>query len=340
MKNFRGNKNNIIIGLCAIVILMGIGFAAFSQRLEIGDTTVTNSDWNVYIKSAVAGTSVGGATGSAQVVDRATAKLTANLTSPGDSVTYTITVANDGNIDAVLDLITLSASNSDSVIKYSYSGIVEDEELTAKTEKSFTVKIEYDSTKTGTVTEAQKQNTLTLDLDYVQKGNEMTNPAVPTTQTVYRWTEDKLTIGDSIEGIETTTDPSTLVYNYYLKHDVENNLITASYVCFVTDSEYCLKGGDASYYQNNLEILRASESWFNNNEGWCSFDNLNSFSGDYSGCYDGTLNEYGHKLSVSIDKTSRYRIHVELFSDGSSYENLYCEVSNDNVSSCYSRPVG
>jgi len=169
MKNFRGKKNNIIIGLCAVVVLMGIGFAAFSQRLEVGDTTTTSSDWNVYIKSAVAGTPVGGATGSAQVVDRATAKLTANLTSPGDSVTYTITVANDGNIDAVLDVITLSASNNDSVIKYSYSGIEEDEELLAESEKSFTVTIEYDSTKTGTVTDAQKQNTLTLDLDYVQK---------------------------------------------------------------------------------------------------------------------------------------------------------------------------
>jgi len=169
MKNFRGNKNNIIIGLCAVVLLMGIGFAAFSQRLEIGDTTVTNSDWNVYIKSAVAGTPVGGATGSAQVVDRASAKLTANLSSPGDSVTYTITVANDGNIDAVLDLITLSASNSDSVIKYSYAGITEDEDLLAQTETSFTVTIEYDSTKTGTATAEQKQNTLTLDLDYVQK---------------------------------------------------------------------------------------------------------------------------------------------------------------------------
>jgi len=172
MKSFFKNKNNIIIGLCAILILMGIGFAAFSQRLEIGDTTVTNSDWNVYIKSAVAGTPVGGATGSAQVVDRASAKLTANLSSPGDSVTYTITVANDGNIDAVLDLITLSASNSDSVIKYSYAGITEDEDLLAQTETSFTVTIEYDSTKTGTATAEQKQNTLTLDLDYVQKGTE------------------------------------------------------------------------------------------------------------------------------------------------------------------------
>jgi len=180
MKNFFKNKNNIIIGLCAVVVLMGIGFAAFSQRLQIGDTTVTNSDWNVYIKSVTAGTPVGKATGSGQVVDRATAKLTANLQSPGDSVTYTITVANDGNIDAVLDVITLSASNNDSVIKYSYAGITEDEELLAESEKSFTVTIAYDFTKTGTVTEEQKQNTLTLDLDFVQKTSGSPEPEVAT----------------------------------------------------------------------------------------------------------------------------------------------------------------
>jgi len=169
MNNFFNNKNNIIIGLCAILILMGIGFAAFSQRLDIGDTVATSSDWNVYIKSVIAGTPVGKATGSGEVIDRASAKLTANLQSPGDSVTYTITVANDGNVDAVLDVITLSASNSDSVIKYSYSGIEEDEELLAESEKSFAVTIEYDSTKTGTAIAEQKQNTLTLNLDYIQK---------------------------------------------------------------------------------------------------------------------------------------------------------------------------
>lgn len=175
MKEFFRNKTNIIISLVALILLMGIGFAAFSANLKIADTTVTNSDWNVYIKSVTAGTPVGKATGSGQVVDRQTAKLTANLSSPGDSITYTIIVANDGNIDAVLDLITLSATNSDSVIKYSYSGITNDEELAAKGEKSFTVTIEYDPLKTGNVTDAQKQNTLTLDLDFVQKGNETLN---------------------------------------------------------------------------------------------------------------------------------------------------------------------
>jgi len=312
MKSFFKNKNNVIIGLCAILILMGVGFSVFSQRLQIGDSTVTNSDWNVYIKSAVAGNPVGDATGSAQVVDRQTAKLTANLTSPGDSVTYTITVANDGNIDAVLDLITLSASNSDSVIKYSYSGITEDEELSADSEKSFTVTIEYDSAKTGTVTDAQKQNTLTLNLDYVQKGTETT---AGITGTVYRWTEDELAIGDSIEGIETTTDSSTLGYNYYLKHDVENNLITASYVCFVTDAEYCLKGLDSSYYQNNVSILETNQTWFNNDGGSCNFTN------SYSSCVGDSF------AMVKVGPED------EVFVYGTNYSNVCYVGLNDEISS-------
>jgi len=173
-------KNNIIIGLCAVVLLMAIGFAAYSQRLEIEDTATSTSEWNVYIKSVEATNIVGKASGSGLVTDRETATLTTTLVSPGDFVTYTITVANDGNIDAVLDVITLSASNNDSVIKYSYTGIIEDENLFAKTEKSFTVTVEYDPEKTGTATESQKKNNLTLDLDYVQKGTETITPKVPT----------------------------------------------------------------------------------------------------------------------------------------------------------------
>ena len=69
MKNFRGNKTNIIVGLCAVVLLMGIGFAAFSQQLQIGDTTTSNSNWNVYIKSAELIEKSEAATGSGTDID-------------------------------------------------------------------------------------------------------------------------------------------------------------------------------------------------------------------------------------------------------------------------------
>ena len=114
-----------------------------------------------------------------------------------------------------------------------------------------------------------------LELTYEQAWLDSNGIAVPPiTGTVYRWTTDSLSIGDSIEGVEITTDPSTLNKNYYLKHDVVNNIITASYACFVTDTEHCVRGGDSSYYETNKALLQSQESWFIGNGGYCqSFDN-------------------------------------------------------------------
>jgi len=100
----------------------------------------------------------------------------------------------------------------------------------------------------------------------------------PTTKTVYRYTKDQLKIGDSIEGIEVTIDPTTLGHNHYLKHELSaDNKITASYTCFVTDKEYCMQGGQPSAYETNLAILKSQEQWFINHGGSCSTagDNYN-----------------------------------------------------------------
>ncbi|MCI9084577.1 MAG: hypothetical protein HFH46_03040, partial [Bacilli bacterium] len=114
---------------------------------------------------------------------------------------------------------------------------------------------------------------LTVTLDYVQNDG---TAVTPSNNVVYRHTTDRLNIGDSIEGIETTTDPSTLGKNHYLKHEIEDNKITASYVCFVTDSEHCIQGGNASYYETNKALLQGQESLFTNNGGSCTFDNSTS----------------------------------------------------------------
>jgi len=128
------------------------------------------------------------------------------------------------------------------------------------------------------------------ETDGVCKSSSANNESDSTV--VYRWTEDILHSGDSIEGIATTTDPSTLGRSYYLKHKIDsNNLITESYVCFITDTEYCLQGGDSSYYQSNVAILRTNETWFNNHSGSCTLEET-SF-----GCY--TTAVLGHVIATS-----------------------------------------
>ena len=83
-----------------------------------------------------------------------------------------------------------------------------------------------------------------------------------------------------------TTDASSLNKTYYLKHDVEDDIITASYVCFVyNNTEHCMKGGDnGASFAANTQTIRDFQT-FNNLP-----DNANpgcSFSSSGSICYGG-----------------------------------------------------
>ena len=63
MKNLsRRQRNNIIIAsLCAVVVLMGIGYAAFASQLRINGTSSISSDWKVLITDITSGSIVGDA---------------------------------------------------------------------------------------------------------------------------------------------------------------------------------------------------------------------------------------------------------------------------------------
>jgi len=279
MKNIFKSKKSILIMMFALVVIMGIGFAAYSQQLQIKDTSSIDSDWNVYIKDVSVPDNSSSATGSGAVDETTNLKadLTTDLKYPGDYVIYKLIVANDGNIDAVLEKINFSMQKEGTVIKYYYS--VDDqntwnevskngenpynEDLLAKTTDDFYVKVEYDPTKTGTATEEEKSNKLTLEFIYAQKtGGDI---VLPENRVVYRHNSNSLGIGDSIDGVETTSDPSTLGKIIYLKHDIDSeNKITSSYACFIAENnEYCLRGGrDNLDYDDNKAILESLESWF------------------------------------------------------------------------------
>ena len=89
---------------------------------------------------------------------------------------------------------------------------------------------------------------------------------------------------------EYTTDASTLNKTYYLKHDVVDDIITASYVCFVyNNSEHCLKGGDnGASFAANTQIIQDYQTFYNlgtySNGIGCYFDSSDSYC--YGGGFD------------------------------------------------------
>ena len=166
----RRKKNNVVIlGLCCLLMLMGIGYAAFSSKLNINGTSNITSTWDIRITNVETIKTEGNAENATEPNwNDLTANMTANFYAPGDSITYEITVENKGTLDAVLDSIKINAPEQN-VLIYSVEGITAKEELLSETEKKFNVILKYNEDITSQP--EQTKFSFSTVLEYVQKGN-------------------------------------------------------------------------------------------------------------------------------------------------------------------------
>ncbi len=121
MRESRYRRNNlIIIALCIVLVLMGVGYAAFSTVLNITGTASVTTTWCVGFDNTktLAYTSKAGITGGTSptgsisfngnvcaVNYQPNATLTTDFTSPGDEITYTLTIKNKSTINAAINSI-------------------------------------------------------------------------------------------------------------------------------------------------------------------------------------------------------------------------------------------
>ena len=161
----RTQRNYIIAGLCMILVIMGVGYVAFSRQLKISGTSNITSNWSVKItdiqSKVVNGTP---ANASEPTHTDTTATFRTTLTSPGDTMQYDVTVSNEGDIDAKLDKITVPESTNPA-IGFEVTGIEEGTLLEAKQTAILTVTVKYND-----VTEQPTDLTADLEvtLDYSQ----------------------------------------------------------------------------------------------------------------------------------------------------------------------------
>ena len=167
-------RNYIIAGLCMILVIMGVGYAAFQSQLKISGTSNITSNWSVKItdiqSKVVNGTPTNA---SAPTHTDTTATFRTTLTSPGDTMQYDVTVSNEGDIDAKLDKITIPESTNPA-IGFEVKGIEEGSLLEAKQTAKLTVTVKYND-----VTEQPTDLTADLEvtLDYSQAPEGYVPPA-------------------------------------------------------------------------------------------------------------------------------------------------------------------
>ena len=212
----KSKKRNIIIGsLCAVVLLMAVGYAAFQTVLNIEGTSNITSSWDIKITNVTSKNIKGTASNNGDPVwENLSATFKTNLQAPGDSIEYDITVTNNGNLNAKLDKYKLTDANNEA-IKFTQTGLTNGEVLTAGSTKTFTVKVEYLSI----VSEQPSKVTssLTITLDYSQAENGYTPGEQVASEQL---TSNLVTSGDGL--YEDTYEPGRYVY----KGANPNNYIT------------------------------------------------------------------------------------------------------------------
>jgi len=200
-------KRNIVIGaLCGVLLLMTVGYAAFSSILNIKGTTNISSNWDIRITNVESKNVVGSASNAEDPEwDNLTATFKTNLEVPGDSIEYDVTVENKGTLNAKLDKINMTASNNPA-IKFTATGLKEGDKLNAGSSAILTVKVEY---LTGVEVDNKNLSAnLTVTLDYVQANvGEGGIATIPGSDTLI---ENVVTEGDGL--YEDSTEAGRYVY--------------------------------------------------------------------------------------------------------------------------------
>ena len=154
------NRRNVVIAFMIVaVMLLGIGYAALSDTLDItGSADVNQSaaeeafNEDVYFSAAVANEVGNTASVNADNNDKASFTA-ATLKGKGDKVTFTFTIKNDGDVDAVVTP-KLNASLGNTNPEYfsitsDWAG--ESRTLAAHSEVTYTLTIELLKTPTETI---------------------------------------------------------------------------------------------------------------------------------------------------------------------------------------------
>ncbi len=119
------NKRTILsVSICLVIFVMSLGYAALSQHMDIDGVAQIDRSWIIKITGITSTVTNGGVDKSKTYVST-TATLNASLPTKDATVTYSITLANDGNIPAKLSTIE-KIEDENYAITYEIEGVLED----------------------------------------------------------------------------------------------------------------------------------------------------------------------------------------------------------------------
>ena len=289
-------KGKMMIGLLLLIGVIGIGYAALNANLKInGVAEITSSSWDVHFKTGSINVTEGSVSidttnneQAATITNATQVDYAVKLALPGDFYEFTVTAENTGSIDAMIDSVSSKLGTTEiitgtlpSYIDYSVTyadgiEIAPKQILAASTEETYKVRIEFkkDIEASELPSEAVTLN-LNFQINYVQA--DSTAVAVDHSVTMYGVYPEanQLYLNQAIpanailhrtpsEALADWTNPSVMNKKtqkpFYLKHKIENDIVTESYVVFTITPEMAQAnpGMTAGTYE-----LRGEKTWEN-----------------------------------------------------------------------------
>ena len=161
----KKKKNIMIIVLCFVLLLMGVGYAALSQRLTIGGTAKMQGVWDVRITNIQLSRKTGLAKDNSHKYENLSASFQTETLAPGDMLEYTVSVSNRGNIDAKVSEINATLDGPEA-IKYTVEGIKKGDIIKEGVTKEVIITIKFD--ENATVIPSNKTSTLNINFTCIQ----------------------------------------------------------------------------------------------------------------------------------------------------------------------------
>ena len=289
-------KRNIIIGsLCSLLVFMGIGYAVLSQTLNISGTANMKGTWDIKITDISEASRTGKADPGTPTISTngVSASFEANLWMPGDSITYNITVKNNGNIDAALKELVPSVENGVQQVKFS-NNAVQGKVLRQGESYTFQVSVVFDEDATE-IPQDSKTNPpkYTMSLTFVQyTGNSLYTPTNETTDnscfvintageiTGYDYNcGTVVTVPAEIDGIQVKSIAKNAFsdadsFNVWTYSKEESATLTKTYLIFKDQETRSLYLESAGITQEELDAMVESDNTYNYLKGDSALNGL------------------------------------------------------------------
>ena len=256
MEKERRTKALVIVVLLIVIAGLTIAFAALSATLNIKGTAYLDAaKWGIKFKNLSEPVKFGTATttGTAKVEETKSAEITGinvGLSTPGDKVTYTVDLVNEGTINAKIDNIekTVLTSEQQKYLTFKITDkdgkeVSEGDILSAGETRNLTITIEF--IKDLAKEDLPKQTStisLSYKLNFVQTDEKVTSAGQGSQQACTSFDKkDTYNVGDVIALCNTNTGKSE---DFYVMKD-NGSTVTAL-------AKYNLLVGDTVVWNDNF----------------------------------------------------------------------------------------